>query len=314
MLDTPVDMMYGTENKASRDLPKTSAAPSQAKDEIENLNRQSQHIQDLIDQVNELPDASARDIMQECIAEISSLYGKGLEKIIDILMEENSPAATRIMNRIMENSFVSGLLLIHDLHPLDLSTRLRFALEKVRPYMESHGGNVEIVSLHEGVAKLRLSGTCKGCASSSVTLELAIKQAIEENCPDLLALEVEGVVESKSHDGKLAAAQPTPSTVKWKTINGISGLKNGATQFFESDDVPLIICKVNERLFAYRNVCPACDLPLSTGTLTDHVISCRLGHSYDILQAGKCVNDPNLHLDPFPLLQENGSVKVALSV
>src|SRR5436305_6937729 len=147
MLDTPVDMSYETETKESRDISKTPARTHQPKDEIENLNRQSEHIQDLIDQVNQLPDASTRDLVQECIAEISSLYGKGLEKIMDLLMEENNPAATRIINRLMENSFISGLLLIHDLHPLDLSTRLRFALEKVRPYMESHGGNVEIVSL-----------------------------------------------------------------------------------------------------------------------------------------------------------------------
>ena len=59
--------------------------------------------------------------------------------------------------------------------------------------MESHGGNVELLSLEDGVARISLRGSCSDCAASSVTLELAIKQALEEAAPDLEGLEVEGV-------------------------------------------------------------------------------------------------------------------------
>ncbi|MDQ6607020.1 MAG: NifU family protein, partial [Actinomycetota bacterium] len=61
------------------------------------------------------------------------------------------------------------------------------------PYMESHGGNVELLSLEDGVARIHLRGSCSDCSASSVTLELAIKQALEEAAPDLAGLEVEGV-------------------------------------------------------------------------------------------------------------------------
>jgi hypothetical protein len=46
--------------------------------------------------------------------------------------------------------------------------------------------------------------------------------------------------------------------------------------------------------------------------LIENILSCQLGHSYDIHVAGKCINDEQLHLDPFPLLQEEGSTKVAI--
>ena len=59
--------------------------------------------------------------------------------------------------------------------------------------MESHGGNVELISLEDGVARLRLEGSCDGCPASSSTLELAIKTALEEAAPDLLGIEVEGL-------------------------------------------------------------------------------------------------------------------------
>jgi Fe-S cluster biogenesis protein NfuA len=76
-----------------------------------------------------------------------------------------------------------------------LEKRLRGALEKVRPYMQSHGGNIELLSLEDDVARIRLQGTCKTCPSSAVTLELAVRRAVEEACPDLLGFEVVGMNE-----------------------------------------------------------------------------------------------------------------------
>ena len=90
----------------------------------------------------------------------------------------------------MHDQAVSGLLLIHGLHPVPLDTRLRGALEKVRPYMRSHGGNIELLSLENEVARVKLQGTCKSCPSSAVTLELAVRRAVEEACPDLVGFEV----------------------------------------------------------------------------------------------------------------------------
>ena len=70
--------------------------------------------------------------------------------------------------------------------------RLKDALDQVHPYMQSHGGSVELISLQGDFARLRLSGSCKSCPSSQVTLELAVRKALEENCPDLAGFEVVG--------------------------------------------------------------------------------------------------------------------------
>ena len=69
------------------------------------------------------------------------------------------------------------------------------ALDSVRPYMESHGGNVELLGIEDGVARLRLEGSCNGCAASASTLELAVEQALQATAPDLEGIDVEGVVE-----------------------------------------------------------------------------------------------------------------------
>ena len=86
------------------------------------------------------------------------------------------------------------------------------ALDTVRPYMESHGGNVELVSLDDGVARLALQGSCNGCSASRATLEQAIEQALAEHAPDLAGLEVTGVVDAIPAPG---APPPTPAPAGW---------------------------------------------------------------------------------------------------
>jgi len=274
-------------------------------DEISELNQQSQRIQELIEEIDALPDTDTRNMMQECIQEILSFYGKGLERILKIISNGNNSAAKDIYNNLIGDSFICGLLLIHDLHPLDLKTRLYQALEKVRPYIDSHGGSVEVVSLENGIAKIKLAGSCKSCPSSSSTLELGIKQAIEEICPDLAGLEVEGITESADH-------KKSSSESGWRVIKGLDVLPNGAMKAVEIPGLNLIVCRVNKRLYAYKNLCPACDRSFSNGTLEHNIIGCQLGHCYDVQLAGKCTDDPAIHLDPFPLLEENGIVKIAV--
>ncbi len=274
-------------------------------DEIAELNRQSERIQQLIEDIESLPDLKARNLMQECIQEMLGFYGNGLERILKIISGGNSSAAREIYNNLIEDSFINGLLLIHDLHPLDLKTRLHKALDKVKPYMDSHGGSVEIVSVENGVAKLKLSGSCNGCPSSSSTLELGIKEAIEEFCPDLLGLEVEGISAVPKAEKKL-------NETGWSSINGLDKLPDGSMLAVESKGVPLIVCRVNNQLYAYRNFCPACERSFTNGSLNGSVLACQLGHRYDAQHAGICTDDPAIYLEPFPLLEENGRVKIAV--
>ena len=202
---------------------------------------------------------------------------------------------------------VSGLLLIHDLHPASLEARLHQALEKVRPYMESHGGNVELVSLENDFATLRLQGHCQTCASSAVTLELAVRNAIEEACPDLLGFEVEG-----AQPADPAAFPPSRGEPSWTLLDDAALLQDGELIRVMAVEIPLVICKVRGRFYAYRDRCPGCNLPLHLGVLNEQVLTCRAGHRFDVQRAGAGLDHPDLHLDPVPLLVEEGAVKVAV--
>lgn len=147
-------------------------------------------LQELLARAERIPNESARALVYESLQSLLAFYGDGLAQLLKVLKE--SSAGPEIFGRLVADPLVSGVLLIHGLHPVPLEARLLVALDKLRPYFKSHGGNVELVSLENDFARLRLQGTCKTCPSSAVTLELAVRRALEEACPDLVGFAVDG--------------------------------------------------------------------------------------------------------------------------
>jgi Fe-S cluster biogenesis protein NfuA/nitrite reductase/ring-hydroxylating ferredoxin subunit len=272
------------------------------------INAYGERLQKLLAEVEALPYPGARELIQDCMESVLGFYGAGLKRILQVVSEDG-PEGRKVFRDLIHDDVVKGLLLIHDLHPLNLEDRLLEALDKVRPYLKSHGGNVELISLENDVARLRLQGTCQSCASSSVTLELAIRHAIEQACPDLVHFEVEGVAQEKP------AASPVSrrAVTDWTVVKTAHQLEEGAWMPVRIGDVRLVVCKVNDTLYAYRNRCPACNMPLDTGSLEGGFLSCALNHRYDVVHAGRCAEIPSAHLDPLPLLVQENVVKVALT-
>jgi len=60
-------------------------------------------------------------------------------------------------------------------------------LDKLRPFLQRDGGDVELVDVEDGIVKLRLMGACGSCPSSTITLKAGIERALLE--------EVDGIVE-----------------------------------------------------------------------------------------------------------------------
>lgn len=59
-------------------------------------------------------------------------------------------------------------------------------LEKVRPYLQADGGDIEVVELSDdNVLKVRLTGACHGCPFSMQTLKAGVEQAIKSDVPEI---------------------------------------------------------------------------------------------------------------------------------
>jgi Fe-S cluster biogenesis protein NfuA len=131
---------------------------------------------------------------EELVQLLVDLYGAGLSRIV-ALTNEDSAAGPALLGRFADDPLVESLLLVHDLHPVDVDTRIQRALDRVRPYLGTHAGGVEYLGVDEaGVVHLKLEGTCHGCPSSSVTVRMAIENAVEEAAPETAGVEVAGQV------------------------------------------------------------------------------------------------------------------------
>ena len=136
----------------------------------------------------EIDDPSDRDRAEELVTALIEVYGAGLERILEMVGETTA-------RTLAGDALVSALLIVHDLHPLNTAERVRGALERVRPYLGSHAGGVELLGIDpSGVVRLRLEGNCQGCPSSQVTAKMAIEKAILEDAPEINDVAVEGVV------------------------------------------------------------------------------------------------------------------------
>jgi len=168
-----------------------------------------ERVQDLLGSLDEIADPVAQARVQELVGAVLELYGAGLERILGVVADAGE-GAIHIRNALLDDGIVASLLLIHGLYPVSLEERVTEAIESVRPFLASHGGGVDILSIEDGVARLRLQGSCNGCPASASTLEHALKEAIDEAAPDLLALEVEGAVglETKDSSSDLGYSLP----------------------------------------------------------------------------------------------------------
>jgi Fe-S cluster biogenesis protein NfuA/nitrite reductase/ring-hydroxylating ferredoxin subunit len=292
--------------------------------------------------------AVARGRAEDLVREVTDLYGAGLARILEIL-KDRGLLDRPTLDALTADELVAGLLVIHGLHPQDTQTRVAAALDGVRPYLGSHGGDVELLDVSaDGVVRLKLLGTCQGCPSSSVTLKFAVEEAIESAAPEVTAIEVVEAesrpavpavipvdallvrLNSPDHAGASAGASPGAGVGQhwqehapgsWQAAPEIAGLEQGEVAGFLVGGYPVLACRTGQDLYAYRDYCPRCTGSMAgaalqralAGPVGGGLLRCPACRAhFDVRQAGSCLEDRSLHLDPLPLLVRSGVMSVAV--
>jgi Fe-S cluster biogenesis protein NfuA len=151
-------------------------------------------VEALLEELATIGDAHARARTEDLVRSLMELYGAGLTRLLEIV-DEDDEAAARLFERFADDGLVASLMILHGLHPLGTEARVAQAIERVRPYLGSHGGGVQLLGVTDGVALLKLEGSCDGCPSSALTVRQAIERAIEEAAPEVTRVAVEGASE-----------------------------------------------------------------------------------------------------------------------
>ena len=264
-------------------------------------------------------DGTAADAAEELVRLLVGLYGDGLAAIMAALAGEGA-AGRAIVDRLTADPLVEGLLLLHGLHPLDTDARIQRALDRVRPYLGSHAGGVQYLGVRDGVARLRLEGSCHSCPSSTVTVRLAIEGAVQDAAPEVTEVVVEGMTTPPGPELLQIGPRPGPAPAgrppaapggEWVPLPDI-GPPSSRPVTASAGDVAVLVCSVRGTLYAYRDQCASCGAAMGGGTLDREVLTCPCGARYDVCRAGAGLDGLAAHLDPLPLLADSQGVRVAV--
>lgn len=145
-------------------------------------------VESLLAEVESLADGTARAKAVETVGALLELYGEGLARV----MAHAGRSGEALTERLARDDLVAHLLLLHGLHPDDVEARIRGALDRVRSHLQSHGGNVELLAVADGVVRLRLDGSVDGSLLSAASLQRSIEEAVHDAAPDVDRIEAEG--------------------------------------------------------------------------------------------------------------------------
>jgi Fe-S cluster biogenesis protein NfuA/nitrite reductase/ring-hydroxylating ferredoxin subunit len=213
---------------------------------------------------------------------------------------------------------VRMVLLMHELIRPDPTTLARQALDEVRPQLQSHGGDVTLDRVADGVVYVRLSGACNGCSMSAVTMRNGVEKVLQERLPgvavEVVPNEPGPALIPLTEVGLRPGAAADPSWCAALTLDqiGTRDVVHAVLHPPGGDDVPVIVVNIDGQMAAYRDACAHLGMSLAEADLdpTTGELTCPWhGHTFDGL-SGESRSLPGAQLDPLPLRVDGGQVWV----
>lgn len=230
--------------------------------------------------------------------------------LLQLMDAVHRPALELLLAGQPEHPIAAAVLAMYDLVPLDEYTQVEEALDEVRPYIESHGGGLELLEVDGGIVHVRLSGSCQGCAASAMTLRRGVEEKLRERIAwfeEIVAHEPEP---EAAPPGGLPMVQVDPrarapaagggellqiAQLKrpvFVDVGRLDELAEGAMTVADVDDNAILIINLGGEPYAFRNVCPVDGRnPLDGGRLTGTVLVCPWHNCAYDARSGKRVDD-----------------------
>ncbi len=258
--------------------------------------------------VNKL-EGEARDSALELQRAIEAFHKEALTRIVRRLKDD--PRGKELLFELVDDPLVYALFVRHEIVRPPIAVRVARVLDAARPYLRSHGGDVELVEVRDNVVSIRLHGSCNGCSLSAVTLRNEIEEALRASVPEIVGVQV-------------VAAEPGPALIMpehigvrdrlsgWVSGPAVEEVPPGTMHCLNTSQADVLIINLDGRLSAFRNACAHQGLPLDKGLLDPQAgtITCPWhGFCYDA-GSGECLTAPQAQLEPFPLRVEQGRIWV----
>jgi Ferredoxin subunits of nitrite reductase and ring-hydroxylating dioxygenases len=254
-------------------------------------------------------DHQARDSAHELQHAIEAFHKEALTRMVRRLKDD--PRGKELLFEMVDDPLIYALFVRHAIVRPNIIMRVSRVLDLARPYIRSHGGDVELVEVRDNVVYVRLHGSCNGCSLSAVTLRNEIEAALRNNIPEITGVQVVAA------EAAPALIMPESIGVRdhlagWVAGPPTSDVPPGAMYRLQTERDDILIINLDGRLSAFRNACAHQGLPLDDGILDAEAgtITCPWhGFCYDA-SSGECLTAPQAQLEPFPLRVEQGRIWV----
>jgi Fe-S cluster biogenesis protein NfuA len=180
----------------------------------------------LITQFDQMPDGPQKTACKELVQLLMDVHGAGFERVMEIVFESGS-SGQAIIDTLATDSTVSSLLVLYSLHPDDLETRVRKAMEQMRPRLRKLACSAEVVGIDDGAVHVQVTTTGHGCGSSTKDIRAIVEDGVYEFAPDVIALEILGL-EDPSRTGFVALESLLGNRLGLAATNGHSLQADGA--------------------------------------------------------------------------------------
>ncbi|GAC1638194.1 MAG: hypothetical protein NVS4B8_03780 [Herpetosiphon sp.] len=297
----------------------------------------SGHLDALVQEFEGLPFPEVRDMAFDMLYAVDYIHRTALQRLIGYLKEHGQ---TALLDSAAADPLIHTLLVLYDLVQDDETVVVEAALDTVRPYLESHGGAVELLQVAEGVVTLRLGGACDGCAAVASTLQRAIAEALTNGYPNFKRIETAGRPSAEAVPlPSLPVLSPFISTMPMIPLTPMNGgaaagpqpryeqrgpvfthvaaratLQPGCMQHFDLDGTRVLVANIDGEIYAVHNQCPVNASPLDQGTFTPPVVVCPWHNEAYDLRTGKRVDGtPGQSLMVLPVAVIDGQIQLAIN-
>ncbi len=261
-------------------------------------------------------DVQQQSTVQALKKAIDALNKETLTRLIRAL--KNEPAALAALKGALNDDVVYAVLRYHELVKPSLHERLEDALDSVRPYLASHGGNVEVVRLDApDTVTIRLLGSCDGCPAAGLTLSAGVEKAIEEYCPEITTIKKARGGPSAKPAGEQTVNFVSPfanaKDTGWTQVTTLANVPEGDILCIEAAGHSLLLSRFDTRVTCYENACAHLGMAMDMGSVVDGILTCP-HHNFEYsLESGECLTVPEVQLQTHAVRVIGENIEVRFS-
>ncbi|HFD13240.1 MAG TPA: hypothetical protein ENJ32_12345 [Crenotrichaceae bacterium] len=271
--------------------------------ELDSLLRDIAHLEEIVSEWDE----QKRGTVEALKRAIDDLNREALSRLIRAL--KASPATQDALRDAVSDQVVYAVMRYHQLIKPSLDERIENALESVRPFLKSHGGDVELVQVvAPDQVTIRLVGACDGCPASALTLTEGVEKAIREYCPEITRI-IKAKGGASVRAGASSGTDSTESTVVhfispfardtdcgWIDATGLDEIPEAGIMPLDLAGQSILLSRRGDRVTCFQNACAHLGMPLDMGIVRDGILVCP-HHGFEYaLDSGECLTAPEVQL------------------